>query len=193
MIVLVRHASTDWSGVRYCGLADPPLNDAGRAGANALAERVAALAGPDSRLISSPRLRAVATANAIATATGAAEPEIDDRWREVNVGAAEGLTFDEVASRWPDLATRLVAGEMDVAWPDGDPEGALTARVSGAWTELSDEPATTTIVVTHGGPLRVALALAASPAGRPWPILPPGGMVALRHDIGGWHIDFGEP
>ena len=30
-IVLVRHASTDWSGRRYCGRSDPPLNEAGQA------------------------------------------------------------------------------------------------------------------------------------------------------------------
>lgn len=191
MIVLIRHASTHWSGLRYCGLADPPLNAAGIVAADALAKRLAGLAKRDTRLISSPRLRAIETATAIATATGAGEPEIDDHWREVDVGAAEGLTFDEVAARWPALATRLVAGEMDVAWPDGDPEGALTARVSGAWSALADGP-TTTIVVSHGGPIRVVLGLVAGAAGRPQPILPPGGMVALwREPGGGWQIEPG--
>jgi broad specificity phosphatase PhoE len=188
VIVLVRHASTDWSGVRYCGRADPPLNGRGRAEAEALAGRVAAIAGPDARLISSPRLRAVATATAIATSLGLAGPEIDDRWQEVDVGAAEGLTFDEVASRWPDLATRLAAGEMDVSWPDGEPEGALTARIRAAWMDLEEEPLTT-IVVTHGGAIRVALGLAAGPGTVAPQILPPGGVATFHRGAdGSWQV-----
>ena len=39
--ILVRHASTDWTGVRFCGTADPPLNDAGRREAETVAARLA--------------------------------------------------------------------------------------------------------------------------------------------------------
>ena len=42
------------------------------------------------------------------------------------MGDVEGLTYDEVEARWPDLAAALASGVADVAWPGGDPAGALT-------------------------------------------------------------------
>ena len=178
MIVLVRHASTDWSGVRYCGLADPPLNETGRREAKEAADRVAALVEPGVRIVSSPRQRALDTARVIARATEARGSTVDERWQEVDVGAAEGLTFDEIDARWPDLAAQLASGERDIAWPDGDPAGALTARITAAWSELQDA-ADTTIVVTHGGPIGIALDLALG-SGEPRPFLEPGAFVQLR-------------
>ena len=174
MIVLVRHASTDWSGVRYCGLADPPLSDAGRREATETADRVAALVEPGVRIVSSPRQRALDTARVIARATVARGSAIDERWQEVDVGEAEGLTFDEIDARWPDLAAQLAAGASEVAWPGGEPAGALTARVREAWSEL-DNAEGTTVIVTHGGPIGVVLDLALG-AGNGRPFLHPGGV-----------------
>ena len=36
-VILVRHASTAWSGIRYCGRSDPPLDAAGESAAALLA------------------------------------------------------------------------------------------------------------------------------------------------------------
>ena len=85
----------------------------------------AALVEPGVRIVSSPRQRALDTARVIARATEARGSTVDKRWQEVDVGAAEGLTFDEIGVRWPDLAAQLASGERDIAWPDGDPAGAL--------------------------------------------------------------------
>ena len=73
-IILVRHASTAWTGRRYCGRSDPPLNAAGRAAAADLARELATTLAPGTRIVTSPSRRAQATATAIASAAG-----IDER------------------------------------------------------------------------------------------------------------------
>ena len=161
-VALVRHASTAWSGRRYAGRGDSPLDAAGRAAAAALGDSFVGVVGTDGRIVSSPLRRAVETAEAIAAATGASI-SLDERWQEADVGAAEGLTFLDIAARWPDLARRLADGATDIDWPAGETAASFDARVRAAWAALGadDRP---TIVVAHAGPLRVVLALT---AGRP--------------------------
>lgn len=158
-IVLVRHASTAWSGVRYCGVSDPPLSPRGLLEARRLATALASELPPDVRVISSPSLRALATATAIAGAAQLAGIELDDRWREADVGLAEGRTFDELSAIAPEVAAGLAAGELEIDWPGGESHASLAARVAAAWSDLlgQDRPA---IVVTHAGPLLHACALA---------------------------------
>jgi broad specificity phosphatase PhoE len=158
-IVLVRHASTAWSGVRYCGRSDPPLSPAGRAEAARLAADLARDLPPRTRIVSSPSRRAVATAMAIADVADLPGVEIDDRWREADVGIAEGRTFDELAAIAPALAARLAGGDMAVDWPDGETHASLAERVSAAWTDLVAD-GRPVVVVTHAGPLVHARALA---------------------------------
>jgi probable phosphoglycerate mutase len=158
-IVLVRHASTAWSGRRYCGRSDPPLTAAGRAEAVALAQRLAPTLDPATRLVSSPARRATATAAAIAAALGDVEIQIDPGWLETDFGDVEGLGFDEVVARHPELAEAILEGTSAIDWPGGETAGALTTRVASALQELADagRPA---VVVTHGGPILHALRLA---------------------------------
>ena len=158
-IVLVRHASTAWSGVRYCGISDPPLSPTGLAEARRLAAALVRELPPDVRVISSPSRRAVATATAIVDAARLPGIELDDRWREADVGLAEGRTFDELGSIAPEVAAELAAGELEIDWPGGETHASLAARVAAAWAELVDhgQPA---VVATHAGPLLHACALA---------------------------------
>jgi ribonuclease H / adenosylcobalamin/alpha-ribazole phosphatase len=158
-IVLVRHATTAWSGRRYCGRSDPPLTAAGRAEAVALARRLAPTLDPDTRLVSSPARRATATAAAIAAALGDIEIQLDPRWMETDFGDVEGLGFDELAARHPELAEAILDGTTEIDWPGGEAAAALTARVASALQELADADRPV-VVVTHGGPIMYALRLA---------------------------------
>jgi probable phosphoglycerate mutase len=176
-VILVRHTSTDWTGVRYCGAADPPLNEAGRREADALAARLVPTLPRDVRLISSPLRRALETATAIARAAGGLDVTVDDHWREVDMGEAEGLTYDEVQAHWPDLASVLASGAADIAWPGGDAAGALTSRLRGALADLATQ-ARPTVVVSHAGPIRLAMRLAPADPGDQV-IVPPGGVIRL--------------
>jgi broad specificity phosphatase PhoE len=115
------------------------------------------------RIVTSPLRRSHATAAAIAAAAGIAGVTVDDRWREADFGVAEGLTFDALARVAPDLARRLADGEAEIDWHDGETAAALADRVAAAWHELV-RTGDDVVVVSHAGPLRIAIGLA---TGRP--------------------------
>lgn len=102
----------------------------------------------------------MATATAIADARLDPSVEIDGRWREADVGVAEGRTFEELQAIAPELAGALARGELVIDWPGGETHASLAARVGSAWDDLvaAGRP---TVVVTHAGPLLHAMAIAA--------------------------------
>ena len=159
VLFLVRHAATDWSGKRYCGRTDLPLNAAGAASAQRLAQELAASLAPGIRVVCSPLRRARQTAEAIVAAVPGSTLAIDERWSETDFGIAEGTTYEELERIAPDLARRLASGAFAVDWPGGEGATALSGRVSAALHDViaSGEPA---VVVSHGGPLRIAMAIA---------------------------------
>ena len=97
-LLLGRHGETDWNRQgRWQGHADGGLNDAGRAQATALAQRIAGL--DPAALYSSDLGRAWDTAAAIAAATGLT-PEPVPGVREVDVGDhwPQWIGFAQVAA-----------------------------------------------------------------------------------------------
>jgi broad specificity phosphatase PhoE len=178
-IVLVRHAETAWSGRRYSGRSDPPLNRVGRGSAARVAAGLRAWLPADARIVSSPRRRAIETASAIAAAISDRPIELDDRWAETDFGDAEGLRFDELAVTAPAIAKRLLAGDVEIDWPGGEAAASLATRIADAWHELIQEPVGTIVVVTHGGPIRVALGLGTGTPPVAVAVPSPGGVVHL--------------
>ncbi len=158
-VVFVRHASTSWTGCRYCGRSDPPLDAPGLAAARVLAAELAPTLPRGVLLLTSPARRARATAEMIASAADVTAVEVDDRWREADFGIAEGRTFDELAEIEPQLAEDVARGVTDIDWPGGETAANLGARIEEAWTALiaRGRPA---VVVSHAGAIRHAVALA---------------------------------
>jgi broad specificity phosphatase PhoE len=183
-IVLVRHAATAWSGRRYCGVSDPPLSRPGRAAAARLGRELAAGLAPATRIVSSPSRRAVATANAIAAAGVDVGVVIDERWREADVGIAEGRTFEELHAVAPEIADALARGELAIDWPGGETHASLAARVADAWRDVvaAGRPA---VVVTHAGPLMHAVAIATGRGIRADDLVGPGAAVHLSVTLDG--------
>ena len=178
-IVLVRHAATTWSGRRYCGRADPPLSYAGRRMARDLAVRLAPTLPGDVRIVTSPSRRTRATADAIASRLPGTAVEVDDRWLETDVGLVEGLTFDEVAARFPTLAGALLADAVDIDWPGGETAAALRIRIAAAWAAVV-ETARPTVVVSHAGSIRMAAAIATGQADSAIAFLEPAAWTTLE-------------
>jgi broad specificity phosphatase PhoE len=150
--------------------------------AHRLADDLASTLAPGTRIIASPLRRAYATAAAIADAAGIDDIAIDDRWREADFGLADGLTFEELERRAPDLARRLVDGETEIDWPDGERAADLAARVATAWRDLvtaGDE----VLVVSHAGPLRIALGIASGRAPGTADLPSPGAVMRLSMTV----------
>ena len=157
-IVLVRHGETDWNrDNRFQGHADPPLNDSGRAQARALAGE---LKGRGlAAVYTSPLRRASETASILGAELGL-EPIADASLMEVDVGSWSGLTRTEVEERFPAGFARWL--EYGHGWNDGETYDDLGARVvAGLIAIAGRHDGAAVLAVTHGGPIRSALAAAA--------------------------------
>ncbi|NOY94510.1 MAG: histidine phosphatase family protein [Deltaproteobacteria bacterium] len=145
-IFFVRHgqSSANVTG-HWQGHGDSQLSDAGREQTAALAERL-----KDEHfdlVVSSDLSRAADTARALGR-----EVELDKRFREVDVGAWEGLTRPEVMERFPENVLDLRAGKP-VKIGGGESWDEMHARASEALDSLIarlDEHGRA-IVFTHGG------------------------------------------
>jgi ribonuclease H / adenosylcobalamin/alpha-ribazole phosphatase len=161
---LLRHGQTPMSvQKRYAGRTDAPLTEMGVQQAAAAAKRLAS-AGLGV-IVTSPLLRTVQTAQAVAAVTGAAVVT-DDGFRETDFGAWEGLTFAEVRERWPAEITAWLA-DPDVAPPGGESFTDVSARVTAALDRvLAARAGQTVLIVSHVTPIKmlVTAALLAPPA-----------------------------
>ncbi len=146
-VLLVRHARTALNAAGLLrGRLDPDLDDVGRDEAAALAE-VLATHRP-SRVVCSPLLRAVHTAQAIAERIGGRvvqEPRLIDR----DYGAWAGRSKGEITDRW---------GSVDAA-PGVEPTQAVLDRaciaLDGQIPYLSEHPV---VMVSHDAVNRCLLA-----------------------------------
>jgi broad specificity phosphatase PhoE len=109
-------------------------------------------------VLSSPRLRSQATAEAIATPHRVAV-EVDDRLCELDFGELEGVAYDDIAGARPDLYAQWMSDPTAVQFPGGESYGDLHRRVEAVLEELHPKPSSPSpvVVVTHGGVIRAAL------------------------------------
>ena len=142
-IYLIRHTAVQASGICY-GHYDVPLADTFAAEAAQLRTK---LPPPPCRVFSSPALRCLAVAEAVAT-----EITLDERLREMNFGAWENRLWTELP---PAETTPWLADYVTLSPPSGETFGAVQQRAAALLTELTttpvDEP---TLVFTHGGTIR---------------------------------------
>lgn len=154
---VVRHGEAHRSvRGRCCGSLDPPLSDEGRRQleeTSGLLERLAPVA-----IYTSPRLRALDSARALAMTMPLT---IDDRLAEIDFGVLEGLTYQEVADRYPIVWRTWMHRPADVVFPGGERFDAFTARIDNLLADLKDRhPGQAIVIVAHGGVNRVILARA---------------------------------
>jgi probable phosphoglycerate mutase len=143
-LILLRHGRTAWNAQRrFQGQADPPLDDVGRMQAYEVAALVAAVR-PD-LLVSSDAARAAQTADLIAAAIGL-PVQLESRLRERSLGHWEGLTRDEVATRYPSEFADWAAGR-DVSGRGGESREQVADRALAAFRQLPEVE--TAVLVTH--------------------------------------------
>lgn len=153
---LLRHGESTWNAARRVqGLGDPPLTAVGRA--QALAAAGALLTHPPDAIVCSPLRRARESACIVASVLGLSF-EIDERWREHDVGAWTGLRREEIRTRWPQEHARLRAGDRELRRGGGESRGEVAARASAAAEALREQYAgQKVLVVTHRGVIRALL------------------------------------
>ncbi|MGV0741663.1 acid phosphatase [Mycolicibacterium sp. XJ870] len=116
-LILLRHGETEWSkSGRHTSRTDLDLTDTGREQAKLAAEALADLQLDNPLVISSPRRRAVVTAEL----AGLAVAEIDPLLTEWDYGSYEGLTTPQIRETVPDWRV----------WTHGCPGGESIAEVA---------------------------------------------------------------
>jgi glucosyl-3-phosphoglycerate phosphatase len=157
-LVLLRHGRTAWNeDGRAQGHADIELDEVGHAQAGAVAPYLAAMA--PAALWTSDLSRARQTCAYLERATGLAAKS-DERLREFDVGARQGLTTREFVEAFPDEAAIWLSG-VDMPPVEGAEVSAdVEARLVPALRECLGSLAAgeTGVVVSHGACLKVGLA-----------------------------------
>ena len=153
-VALLRHGEAA-AGDRCAGRRfDPPLTLSGHREAQAAVARLdEVLGGPPDRVVCSPAARARETA-----AAWTDTPTVEPRLAERDWGAWEGRPWAELWTAMPWVANDMEA-YLAFCPPAGETVDAVSARVRRALADLANEGrGETVIAVTHGGPLRLAVA-----------------------------------
>lgn len=146
LLHLMRHGEPALTG-RMLGHTDCPVTPAGVAACLAQAEGLEA-----TRIVSSDLTRASVCAEAIGRSWGV-PPTTDARWREIDFGAWDGTAPAELDQA---ALGRFWNDPEACPPPGGERWSDLTTRIAEAIPALEPEP---TLIVTHGGAMRAALAL----------------------------------
>ncbi len=156
-LTLIRHGPTEWNATRrFQGRTDVPLSAPGRAAARTIAQRLQD--EPISRIYSSDLSRALSTARIVGAAR-AAEVVTDERLREFDFGRWEGLTWDEIVTRYPHLANLGFRAAKQYAPEGGESFAQVRERLASFLGDLAKEPFDAVAVVTHAGPLHAILSV----------------------------------
>ncbi len=127
-LLLVRHGQTVWNvDAVYRGRSDVPLSPHGRVQAECLGRRLAR--EEITAIYTSPLVRASETAEAIGSLSGV-EPVVDPDLIDLDCGEWEGLTDDEVRTKYPDLRNIWLSSPHLVCLPGGESLADVSARVS---------------------------------------------------------------
>lgn len=172
--LLLRHGQTELSAERrFAGRGDIALTDEGIRQAGLVAKRLAE-AGGVNVIVTSPLQRARRTAEAVAEATGA-PLIVDQDLVEADFGQWQGMTFAEVAAKWPDELAAWTASP-DVTPPGGESFAMVALRVLAAQERLLGEHRhATAVVVSHVTPIKTLICKAL--------LSPPEAMFRMNLDV----------
>jgi probable phosphoglycerate mutase len=159
IVAMLRHGRTEWNDARRLqGRADVPLSAAGRTQVCAWC-LPADLTG--ARFVASPLARAVETAQLLAGAAPAIEPDLV----EMDWGHWEGETFSSLRETVGAAFAAAEARGLDFRPPGGESPRDVQRRVARWFAGIAGE-AGPIVAVTHNGVLRALLAHLTS-----WPML----------------------
>jgi alpha-ribazole phosphatase len=155
-LLLVRHGNTKLnSGQRFWGKTDVELSDQGIQEAEKLRDR---LTKEKINVIYSSNLsRARLTAEIIASRHNV-KINSHDELNEISFGLIEGLTFEEIGKRHPELAEVLSKWSVKPKFPGGESLDDLNNRVQAFLKRLQKHnPEETILIVSHAGTLRLII------------------------------------
>jgi broad specificity phosphatase PhoE len=154
-ILLVRHGESVGNAQdRMQGHSDFPLSETGRTQARRLGAWLAERGLGWERLYASPLRRAAETARLVHEAAGGPSPEFEPALVELRAGALEGLTFEEIAEKFPSYSSRALGSLGDFEEYGGESYAGVQARAAALREKLEARHragAERVLLVGHGG------------------------------------------
>lgn len=159
-LLVARHGETTWNrDGRVQGWAPSRLTDDGRRQAAALGAWLDDRYDVDRVLASDLTRTRETAAEARGAADGLPEPSYDADWRERGFGVFQGLFAEELFDEFPhhDRAASVIS--LDTDPENGESVRTFRQRVERVWeqTMAATGDSETTLVVTHGGVIKVLL------------------------------------
>jgi alpha-ribazole phosphatase len=155
-LLLVRHGDTEYNDSRrFMGYSDIELGASGCKQVERLRDYLArekikvAFASDMQRTMTSAQI-----------VLGGRKPDIIPcpELREINYGACEGKTIDEIGQNYPDLARQCIDFTPELAFPQGESFTAFTQRVITFTQRLEKlKQSDVALIVSHMGPIRVLI------------------------------------
>ena len=155
-LLLARHGNTKGnSAERFWGQTDVELSAEGTWQAERLAKR---LAGEDIAAIYSSKLRRASATAGIIARHHQQQVIICPELLEINFGKVEGLSFNEIGERYPELVRDWPRRDPSFRFPEGESISDLDRRVVKFLSRLEKHaPEDTVLVVAHAGVLRLLI------------------------------------
>jgi alpha-ribazole phosphatase len=156
-LILIRHGEPERKAQGRCyGKLDVGLSEAGKRQVQGVANLLSSASL--SRIYTSSRKRATESAEIIA-APYKTDIYIDHRLCEIDFGKFEGLTYDEVAARYPQEYQQWMEHPTEVQFPEGESFSMMQTRVRLAMKDILNRHRMQTVcIATHGGVNRIILA-----------------------------------
>lgn len=158
-LILIRHGETEWNkNLRFQGHMDIPLSEEGREQARKLALRLST--EKFDAAYASDLSRASETAQAVADYHNL-EVKLKPELKEINFGQWEGLTHQEIDSKYPESMAKWLSDPKETRIPGGESMNEVAQRCkAGISGILADNANKNVLVVAHGGVLRIVVAQA---------------------------------
>ena len=148
-LYIIRHGQTDWNiAKKIQGRQDIPLNERGRYQAGCL--KKAMEDRPVTAVFTSPQIRAMETAKAVALSSGSAVIPVKDLM-EINYGSWEGKTEEELLQEDRALYEAWWSHPAETAPPGGESISQVNERCQKAWKEIKPQLTGDAAIVAHGG------------------------------------------
>lgn len=156
-LFVVRHGESEGNAKGLAqGRLPFPLTERGRVQARQVAEMMRAFGWRPDRVVTSPLLRCVETAEIVAGCLGFPVPLPDDSFTEIDCGRATGRPFAELEREHPGFFRRPASQWLGFSELGGESDEEVVARVGMGLDRLPE--GASVLLVTHGAVFKGVLA-----------------------------------
>ena len=112
---------------------------------------------PFRQIVSSPLKRCHDLAQLLVNANPAMNLQVEACFKEMNFGQFDGVPFDQLGAQWSVLEA-FWQDPFHNALPGAEPQQTFYNRVNDGWQILAEQATQDTLLIAHGGTIRMILA-----------------------------------